>query len=74
MNGSETTKTETRTRMLRIEATGDFFRKKITPRIRLNGKWLERAGFKPGNRVAITLEQPGTMTLRFVEQRERVAR
>ncbi len=57
-------------RSLKIEATGDFFLKKITPRIRLCGKWLERAGFKPGHRVEIRLEEPGTMTVRFMEQPE----
>ena len=30
------------TRSLRIEATGDFFYRKITPRIRLAGQWLGR--------------------------------
>lgn len=55
-------------RTLKIEATGDFFLKKITPRIRLGGKWLERAGFKPGNRVEIRLEQPGTMRIQSLEQ------
>jgi hypothetical protein len=57
-----------RRRFLKIESTGDFFRRKITPRIRLNGKWLEQAGFKPGHRVEISFEQPGLMTVRFVEQ------
>ena len=56
------------TRTLRIERTGDFFCGKITPKIRLAGKWLERAGFKPGHRVEVTLEQPGTLTLRFLAQ------
>ncbi len=54
------------TRSLKIERTGDFW--KITPRIRLNGKWLERAGFKPGHRVDVILDQPGVMTLRAVAQ------
>ncbi|MGO8929187.1 MAG: hypothetical protein ACLQU3_20160 [Limisphaerales bacterium] len=29
---------------------------------------MERRGFKPGHRVEVTLEQPGTLTLRFVAQ------
>ena len=57
-------------RSLKIEATGDFYRKKVIPRIRLNGKWLEQAGFKPGHRAEICVEQPGIMTLRFVKQSE----
>jgi hypothetical protein len=55
-------------RSLKIERTGDFYRKKIIPRIRLNGKWLEAAGFKPGHRVEICVPESGTMVLRFVEQ------
>lgn len=59
-------------RSLAIEATGDFFRNKITPKIRLSGQWLERAGFRPGHRVQIRMEQPGSLTLRFVEQAKEV--
>jgi hypothetical protein len=55
-------------RTLAIEATGDFFRGQITPKIRLAGRWLERAGFKPGHRVEVLTEQPGTLTLRFVTE------
>jgi hypothetical protein len=57
-------------RSLAIEATGDFFLKKVTPKIRLSGKWLERAGFRPGHRVQIQIEQPGRLTLHFVEQQQ----
>ena len=56
------------TRNLRIERTGDAYYGKITPKIRLTGQWLERAGFKPGHRVEVRLEQPGTLTLRFLDQ------
>jgi len=56
------------TRTLAIEATGDPWRGKIAPRIRVGGQWLERAGFKPGHRVEVILEEPGTLTLRFLNQ------
>jgi hypothetical protein len=56
------------TRILKIEAAGDFWRNKVSPKIRLSGRWLERAGFKPGHRVEIQISQPGTLMLRFVEQ------
>lgn len=56
------------TRSLAIEAVGDGWRGKITPRIRIGGQWLERAGFPPGGRVEVRLEQPGTLTLRFLDQ------
>jgi hypothetical protein len=59
-------------RTLAIERTGDFFRDnqrgRVTARIRLVGQWLERAGFKPGHRVEVIVEQPGTLTLRFLPQ------
>src|ERR1041385_6319755 len=59
-------------RTLAIERTGDFFRDnqrgRVTARIRLVGQWLERAGFKPGHRVEVIVEQPGTLTLRFPPQ------
>jgi hypothetical protein len=42
-------------RTLKIEETGDFFRRKIRPKIRLTMQWLERAGFKPGHRVRVEL-------------------
>ena len=57
-----------KTRNLKVEATGDSWAGKIKPRIRLNGQWLERAGFKPGHRVEIRCEQPGSLSLRFLEQ------
>ena len=55
-------------RLLKIERTGDFCYGKITPRIRLAGHWLERAGFKPGHRVEIRSEQHGSLMLQFLEQ------
>jgi type I toxin-antitoxin system toxin SymE len=56
------------TRTLKIESAGDFWRGKVSPKIRLSGHWLERAGFKPGNRVVVQASEPGILTLRFLEQ------
>jgi hypothetical protein len=56
------------TRSLAIEAIGDSWQGKIRPRIRIGGEWLERAGFLPGHRVEVRLDQPGTLTLRFLDQ------
>ncbi|MGC9944709.1 MAG: SymE family type I addiction module toxin [Verrucomicrobiota bacterium] len=55
-------------RTLKIETAGDFWRRKVSPKIRLSGRWLEQAGFKPGHRVAVEISQPGTLTLRFLDQ------
>ena len=53
-----------KTRSLKIEATGDFGRRKIKPRIRLMGHWLERAGFKPGDHVSVHYVSAGVIELR----------
>lgn len=70
---SEMKATTFQVRSLAIEATGDFFLKKTAPKIRLSGQWLERAGFPPGHRVEVRLEQPGSLTLRFVKQPKEAA-
>ncbi len=41
-------------RKLKIEADGDGWKGAIKPKIRLMGRWLERAGFKPGKHVHVT--------------------
>jgi len=51
-------------RTLKIEETGDFFRGKVNPKIRLMGKWLQAAGFHPGQQVKVMLVQPGVLELR----------
>jgi hypothetical protein len=51
-------------RTLTIEAHGDFWKKLIKPKIRLTGYWLERAGFRPGNRVRVICVAPGVIELR----------
>jgi len=57
-----------KTRTLKIESAGDYWRGQVSPIIRLAGQWLERAGFKPGSRVEVQISEPGTLTLRFVDQ------
>ncbi len=51
-------------RTLKIEADGDSWKGLIKPKIRLMGRWLERAGFKPGNHVQVTCLARGTIELR----------
>ena len=53
-------------RTLKIEEDGDYFRGRIKPKIRLTGRWLERAGFKPGTRVSIRCLSSGVIELRSV--------
>ena len=49
-------------RTLKIEADGEYG--KIKPKIRLQGKWLEQAGFKPGSHVNVKCIAEGVMELR----------
>ena len=51
-------------RTLQIEAEGDRWKGLIKPKIRLMGRWLERAGFPPGQRVQVTCVAPGVIELR----------
>ena len=51
-------------RTLKIEAEGDFWRGLTKPKIRLMGRWLERAGFNPGQHVQVTCVAPGIIELR----------
>lgn len=52
------------TRSLKIEEAGNRFKYGIVPKLRITGKWLETAGFKPGQRVTVTLISPGVIELR----------
>jgi hypothetical protein len=55
-------------RSLKIEETGDFFKGRVKPKIRLVGNWLKHAGFSPGHRVQIIFIRPGVMELRSTPQ------
>lgn len=52
------------TRSLKIEEDGDYSKKRIRPKIRLMGRWLEKAGFIPGGRVQVVCVSPGIIELR----------
>jgi hypothetical protein len=58
---------EIKARTLKIESTGDFFKGLVKPKIRISGRWLERAGFKAGGRVSIRCVAPGTIELQSLE-------
>jgi hypothetical protein len=49
---------------LKIEAGGDAWKGTIKPKIRLMGRWLERAGFRPDTRVTVRCLAPGIIELR----------
>lgn len=54
-------------RTLKVQDIGDYFRKEVTPQIRLQGKWLLAAGLKPETQVCITNPQPGVLVVKSLE-------
>jgi hypothetical protein len=62
-----TTETPQTSRLLKIEADGDAWKGLIKPKIRLMGRWLERAGFKPHHHVSVTCVSPGVIELRSTD-------
>ena len=50
-------------RALKVEADGDAWGNGIKPKIRLSGKWLERAGVKPGERGRVSVRKPGVLEI-----------
>ncbi len=55
-------------RTLKIEDLGDRWSGKVFSGIRLKGRWLFRAGFRPGHRVAVIVDSPGVIQLRALTQ------
>ncbi len=55
-------------RSLKVEPLGDPWRGKRFAGIRLKGHWLQRAGFRPGQRVTVTISALGTIQLRAVSE------
>jgi len=54
-------------RKLTVQDIGDYFRKEVKPQIRLQGKWLLKAGLRPGKQVQITNPQPGVLIVKCLE-------
>lgn len=51
-------------RTLKIESDGDAWKGGLKPKIRLMGRWLERAGFQAGFHVQVITLAPGVIELR----------
>jgi len=54
-------------RTLKVQDTGDFYKKEVRPAIRLQGKWLLVAGLQPGKQVQVTNPQQGVLILKSLE-------
>ena len=55
-------------RLIKVTETGDFWRKRTKPMIRLQGRWMVDAGIKPNRYVQVSNPQPGVLLLSIVEQ------
>jgi hypothetical protein len=62
------TAVEKSSRTLKIEEDGDRYHGGVKPKIRLRGNWLDRAGFKAGERVSVTCVAVGFIELRSHRQ------
>ena len=56
--------------VLKVEDSGDRYRKQVKHLIRLQGKWLLRTGISPEDRVEIVNPRPGILVLRVLQAQE----
>ena len=57
-------------RVLKVQDSGDHYRKDVKPQIRLEGKWLLIAGLLPEDRIEVSNPQPGILVLRTLKTQE----
>ena len=55
-------------RILKVEEIGDFWAKHTVPSIRLQGKWMLKAGVFPDHHVQITNPEPGVLHIQLLEE------
>ena len=55
-------------RVLKVVEIGDFWAKRTMPSIRLQGKWMLRAGVLPNHYVQITNPRPGVLLIQLIEE------
>lgn len=55
---------KTTNRSLKVLDCGDPYLKDVKPQIRLEGKWLLKAGVVPEDRVEVLNPRPGILVLR----------
>ena len=53
-------------RKLKVVPTGDFWKGKAVPQIRLQGKWLEKAGIEPEAHVEVENPEAGVLIIRRI--------
>jgi len=57
-------------RTLKVHDSGDPYRQDVKPQIRLEGKWLLKAGVAPEDRVEVLNPRPGILVLRKLTAQE----
>jgi hypothetical protein len=51
---------------LKVILAGDFWKGRTFPQIRLQGKWLEKAGMVPESHVEVENPAPGVLVIRQI--------
>ena len=59
-------------RILKVEEVGDFYRKRTKPLIRLQGKWLMKAGILPNNHIEVENPEPGVLLLKMIDKEVKI--
>ncbi len=59
-------------RVLKVIEIGDFWAKRTMPSIRLQGKWMLRAGVLPNHHVQITNPSPGILLIRLLGDSDQI--
>ena len=57
-------------RKLKVLSAGDFWKGKVVPQLRLQGKWLEKAGIEPEAHVEVENPQSGVLIIRLIPEGE----
>lgn len=60
-------------RILKVVEIGDFWAKRTMPSIRLQGKWMLKAGVLPNHHVQIINPSPGVLLIRLLEDTPQTA-
>jgi hypothetical protein len=55
-------------RVLKVVEIGDFWARRTMPSIRLQGKWMLKAGVLPNHHVQITNPRPGILMIQLLEE------
>ena len=59
-------------RVLKVVEIGDFWAKRTMPSIRLQGKWMMRAGVLPNRHVQISNPSPGVLIVQLLEDSSQI--